>query len=167
VTTPVQTHNALAQQLIGKIADRWVVAGNQSDSAEGLGIDGRIALVHDLIDLWMNGWANFVGCAIKGPLTLSGSSQANVPLPSEPIEVAPTTYPRQLQAQGPFVRVGLPSVTVPVSVIGFDPPFLPAGFTQFQVVLEDYNYVGANYTGTILVGTQSLVPDEMVVTVGL
>jgi hypothetical protein len=163
----MQTHSAVSQQLIDKAAEIWVAAGKQSDSADGLGVDGRIALVHGLVDLWMKGWATFVECAIKGPGALPGSSQASVPLPSEMIEVSATTYPRQLHAKGPFVRVGLPKVTIPVSAIGFEPPFLPAGFTQFQIALKDYQYVGANYTGTVVLSTQALVPDEKVVTVGL
>jgi hypothetical protein len=166
-TTPAQTHSAVAQQLIDKAAQVWVEAGEQSDSAKGLGIDGRITLVHNLIDLWAKGGAALVQCAIKGPPTLPGSSEASVPLPSENIEVPATTYPRQLQAKGPFVRVGLPNVTIPVSAIGFEPSFLPAGITKFQIALKDYQYIGANYTGTVLVSTEALVPDEMVVTVGL
>jgi hypothetical protein len=166
-TTSLQAHSAVAQQLIDKAAELWVEAGEQSDSAKGLGIDDRIALVHGLCDLWVKGWATFVECAIKGPVAVPGSSQASVPLPSENIEVAPTTYPRQLKAKGPFVRVGLPKITIPVSAIGFEPSFLPAGFTHFQIVLKDYQYIGANYNGTVLVSTQALVPDEKVVTVGL
>jgi hypothetical protein len=168
VSTPTSaSHTAVAQQLVDKAAGLWVDAAKQSDSAEGLGIDGRIALVHGLVDLWVKGWVSFVECAVKGPPVVPGSSQANVPLPSEDIEVPSTTYPRQLQFKGPFTRVGLPNVTLPVSAIGFDPSFLPAGFSKFRIVLKDYNYAGANYTGTVLLSTQALKPDEMVVTVGL
>jgi len=170
VTTPPtspQTHAAVAQQLVSQASQVWVKAGEQSDSGEGLGVDGRIALVHKLCDLSVKGWAAFVQCAIQGPFMSAGSSAPSEPLPSEPINVPATGYPRQLKAKGPFVRVGLPKITIPVSAIAFDPPFLPAGFTQFQVLLKDNNYIGANYTGTVLVSTQALVPDEMVVTVGL
>lgn len=173
MTTPTnrfQAHSAVAQQLILKAAERWVEAGEQSDSAEGLGVDGRIALVHDLIDLSMTGWATLVECVIKGPGFLPGMSQATEPLPSEIIEVDSAPYPRQLQADGPFQRVGLPQDTIPVSAIGFDPPFLPAGVTQFRLVLKDYRYVGANYTGKIALTTQAVAnvaPYEKVVTVGL
>ena len=124
-TTRLQTHSAVVQQLIDKAAELWVEAGEQSDSAEGLGIDGRIALVHDLIDLWMTGWAALVECVIKGPGFLPAMSQATEPLPSEVIEVPASTYPRQLQAKGPFVRVGLAKVTIPASAIGFEPRSCP------------------------------------------
>lgn len=170
LTTPLQAHSAVVQQLIDKAAELCMGAGEQSDSADGLGIDDGIALVHDLIDLSMKGWATLVDCAIKGPGSLPGMSQATEPLPSEIIEVEPTSYPRQIQAEGPFVRVGLPRVTVPEWCIGFKPPFLPAGVTQFQLVLKDYRYVGANYTGKIKLSTQAvanIAPEEKVVTVGL
>ena len=167
-TSSLQADGAVARQLIQKHAELWVEAGEQSDSAEGLGIDGRIALVHGLCDLWMKGWATFVECAIKGPVILAGPSQPSKPLPSESIEVPETTtYPRQLQAKAPFVRVGMPNITIPVSAIGFEPSFLPAGFAHFRIVLKDDNYVGANYTGTVLVSTQTSTPDEINVTVGL
>ncbi len=166
-TTPLHAHSAVAQQLIDQAAGLWMEAGEQSDCATGLGVDGRIALVHNLCDLWMKGWATLAECVIAGPPCVPGMSQANDPLPSEIIEVDPTSYPRQIEAEGPFVRVGLPNVTLPVSAIGFQPSFLPAGATQFQIVLKDYNYAGANYTGKIKLSTQSLVPDERAVTVGL
>jgi hypothetical protein len=166
-TTRLQAHNAAAQQLIGKAAEMWVAAGEQSDCEEGLGCDGRIALVHGLCDLWVKGWATLAECIIAGPPSLCCTSEANEPLPSETIEVAPTSYPRQIEAEGSFKRVGLNQVTLPPSAIGFDPPFLPAGVTQFQIVLLDDNYAGANYMGKIKLSTQSLVPDEIEVTVGL
>ncbi len=165
--TRLQAHNAIAQQLIDKAAELWTEAGEQSDCEEGLGVDGRIALVHGLCDLWTKGWATLAECIIAGPPSSLCMSQADAPLPSETIEVAPTSYPRQIEAEGAFVRVGLPQITLPPSAIGFEPPFLPAGVTQFQIVLLDYNYAGANYMGKIKLSTQSLAPDEMMVTVGL
>jgi hypothetical protein len=169
-TTPIQAQNAVAQQLIDTAAGLWVKAGEQSDTAGGLGIDGRIALVHGLIDLWAKGWATAIQALIMGPGNWWGTSQTTEPLPSELVEVAATTYPRQIEADGPFVRVGLPTVKIPPWAIGFQPTFLPAGITQFRVVLKDYRYIGANYIGTIKLSTQTLgniVPDEKVVTVGL
>lgn len=170
---PMRAHSAVAQQLVGKVAQRWVAAGDKSDSAQGLGTDGRIALVHDLCDLGMTGWGILAECVVSGPGAWLGTSCecACTPLPSEAVEVQATTYPRQIEASGPFVRVGMPNVTIPASAISFEPSFLPAGATQFQLVLTNYNYLGANYTGTIKLSTQGAVnnvaPVEMVVTVGL
>ncbi len=170
-TTPMQTQSAVAKQLIDKAAEIWVEAGEQSDSTEGLGIDGRITLVHGLVDLWMKSYAMLVQALIKGPGYWPGMSQATEPLPSEIVEADDAKpYARQIEAVGPFVRVGLPNVTIPQWAIGFQPSFLPAGITQFRLVLKDYRYVGANYTGKIRLSTQALtniVPDEKVVTVGL
>jgi hypothetical protein len=169
-TTPMQAQSAVAQELIGKAAEIWVKAGEQSDSADGLGMDGRIALVHGLIDLWAKSTAILIQILVKGPGSFPGTPEATEPLPSEIIEVSATSYPRQIEAEGPFVRVGLPKVKIPPYCIGFQPSFLPAGITQFRLVLKDYRYVGANYTGKIKLSTQSLaniVPDETVVTVGL
>ncbi len=168
--TPFQAYSAVAQQLIDKASQLWVEAGEQSDSKEGLGIDGRIALVHNLIDLWMTSWATLVECVVKLPGALPKTSQASEPLPSEFIEVKSADHVRQLEADGPFVRVGMPKVAIPASAIGFKPPFLPAGVTQFQLVLKDYRYVGANYTGKVKLTTQAVAnvaPEEKVVTVGL
>jgi hypothetical protein len=169
---PMRTHSAAAQQLTSKVAQRWVQAGDQSDCAEGLGIDGRITLVHDLCDFGMKGWALLAECLVSGPGAWFGTSCecACKPLPSEPIEVPATTYSRQIEAVGPFVRVGMPNISVPVSAIAFQPASLPPGATQFQVVLTNYDYLGANYTGTIRLSTQAVnnvAAVDKVVTVGL
>jgi len=170
-TTPMQTQGALGQELIDKAATLWTEAAKQSDSADGLGIDGRIALVHGLVDLWAKGWAAAIQTLIKAPGFWPGMPQPTEPLPSEIVDVkTATTYPRQIEAVGPFKRVGLPAMTIPPWAIRFEPSFLPAGLTQFRIVLKDYHYIGANYTGTIRLSTQSLaniVPDEQVVIVGL
>lgn len=165
--TPPQPDGAATLQLIDEVCKLWVEAGEKSDSPEGLGIDGRIALLHRLCDLWVKAWAASVSWLVTTPIVLPGSSGSATPLPSDPIAVPATSYPRQLKAKGPFERLGLPGSKLPISAIAFDPPFLPAGLTQFRIVLKDYNYIGANYQGTVVVGTQSLVPDEIEVTVGL
>ena len=169
-TTPIQTQSALGQELIDKAAKLWTDAAKQSDSADGLGIDGRIALVHGLVDLWAKGWAAAIQTLIKAP-GFWGMPQPTEPMPSEIIDVkAATTYPRQIEVVGPFERVGLPTMTIPPWAIGFQPSFLPAGITQFRLVLKDHRYIGANYTGTIRLSTQSvanIAPDDQVVVVGL
>jgi hypothetical protein len=127
--------------------------------------------VHALVDLWAKGWAAAIQAVIKAPALWPGTPESTNPLPSEVVDVkSATTYPRQIEAVGPFTRVGLPAVTIPPWAIGFEPSFLPAGLTQFRIILKDYRYIGANYTGTIKLSTQSLAniaPDERVVVVGL
>jgi hypothetical protein len=38
---------------------------------------------------------------------------------------------------------------IPAHSIGFVPEVLPTNATEFRVVLKDYRYIGANYTGTV------------------
>jgi hypothetical protein len=70
----------------------------------------------------------------------------------------------------------LPTVTIPASAVTFDPPFLPAGLTEYRIVLKDYRFIGSNFTGKIKLttapistdaGLVDIAPDETVVTVGL
>jgi hypothetical protein len=173
VTTPnASLQLQAAQQLIDKASDLWVAAGEKSDSADGLGIDGRINLVHDLIDLWAKSSVAIIEALIKGgPIFGPGSSVGSEPMPSEVIEVMAQTYQRQIVCDE-LVRVGLPGVKVSPSSFAFDPPFVPAGVTKFRIVLKDYHCIGSNYTGKITfkrmgVGATSIAPDEKVVTVGL
>lgn len=171
MTTP----NASLRQLAGDSNKLWVAAAEQSDTLLGLGIDDRIKLGHNLVDLWVKTYIALLQAWLGGPSGGSGSSMASEPLPSETIEVAPRNYQRQIVADGPFVRVGLPKITIPKSAIGFAPAVLPAGITQFRIVLKDYRFIGANYTGSVTLtsGTTTglsptdLVPDQKVVTVGL
>jgi hypothetical protein len=169
-TTRLQTHSAAVQQLIHQAAERCMEAGEKSDSADRLGIDDGIALVHDLIDLSLQGWAALVECVIKGPGSLLATSQATEPLASEEVEVNRETVPRQIEVVGSLERVGMPKVTIPGWCIGFKPSFLPAGVTKLQLVLKDYSFVGHNYTGKIRLSADAsanIPPFEKVVTVGL
>jgi hypothetical protein len=171
MTTP----NTAIRQIVGDTSKLWVEAAEQSDTIVGLGIDDRIKLGHSLVDLWVKTYVALLQAWIGGPAGGPGSSMASEPLPSEIIEVVPRHYPRQITADGPFVRVGQPKITIPKSSIAFQPAYLPAGITQFRIVLKDYRFIGANYTGsvTLTAGTTTglsptdLVPDQKVVTVGL
>jgi hypothetical protein len=172
VTTP----NAALRQHIGDASKLWVEAAEKSDTVVGLDMDERIILGHNLVDLWVKTYIALLEAFIAGPGGFgAGSSQASEPLPSEVIEVTPRTYPRQVTIDVPFVRVGQPTVTIPRSAIAFLPEFLPAGITQFRIVLKDYRFIGANYSGRITLTSApaeglspaDLVPDEQVVIVGL
>jgi hypothetical protein len=175
-TTPMGEQGAVAQQFVEDANKLWVTAAEQSDSTEGLGIDGRIALAHGLVDLWVKGWVAWLEAVIKGGgAFFPGSSAADTPLPSEVVEVTARTYPRKIECDGPFVRIGLPKITIPPAGVAFDPPFLPAGLTRIRIILKDTRFIGSNFTGKIkLTSTATttttdaaIVPDEKVVTVGL
>ena len=175
MTTPndiLQAHVANMQRLVEQAGSLWVTAGDKSDSAEGLGIDGRINLVHSLIDV---GIKSCVAC-LENLLKLGGAikvpGEAAEPLPSAPVTVSPRPYPRQMAVSDPaFIRVGLPNIAIPKSAIAFQPSFLPAGVTEFSIVLMDNDYIGANYTGTVsltsIPAAANIAPDTTVVTVGL
>jgi hypothetical protein len=158
----------IAQELIDRASTLWVEAAERSD-AEGLGVDDRVKLVHSLCDLGVQSYVAMIRALIAGPALATGAGQASTPQPSELITVDRQSYARALTPKD-FVRVGIPGITVPPSAIGFQPDFLPAGITQFQIVLKDYRFVGANYTGKVVLTNMAdpaATPDEKVVTVGL
>jgi hypothetical protein len=176
VTSPnalIQQQGKAAQQLIEQASALWVTAAEQSDSADGLGIDARINLIHSLVDLWVKGCAAVVQALIAGPIYSPGPSTdlVSVPQPSEPITVPPQPYLRKLTAFGPFERLGSVKTTIPTSCIRFKPEILDENGTTFRIMLADYGFAGANYSGkVVLTRTDGLTvppPDELAVTVGL
>lgn len=166
-TNPMQTHASEAQAYLEQAATLLVKAAEKSDSATGLGIDDRISLGHSLVDLWVKSYVALLQAWIAGPIY--GSGQASEPAPSEYVKIPPQKYPRQLTAAGAFVRVGIPTVTIPKSSIGFEPATLPPGTGQFRIVLKDHRFVGANYTGKVALTSTATgaTNEEKVVTVGL
>jgi hypothetical protein len=178
--TPLQQRAAafqhVSQEFIGQVSSLWTEAADRSDTGEGLGINGRIALVHGLVDVWAKGYVALVEALLAGPLNGPASGSAGVsstllpsaPLPSQ-VVVPAAPYARRLDAKGPFHRVGLDNRTVPRSCIAFEPDTLNAGKTEFKIFLTDFRFVGANYNGTVVLTgeTTGSPPDELVVTVGL
>lgn len=169
----IQQQGAAAQQLIEQASALWVEAAEKSDSPEGLGIDARINLVHSLVDLWAKGFVALVEALVAGPVVVPGptTGQADLPQPSEPIPVPAKPYPRKLTAAGPFERLGIVKTTIPTSCIGFKPQILDAGGTHYRILLTDYDFAGANYSGKVVLtsadGSTVEPPDEQAVTVGL
>jgi hypothetical protein len=137
------------------------------DRAGNWGLNGWIRTIHDLIDLSVRTYAAVLQAAVSGALW---AEQPDEPLPSEPVTAKESTnYPRALKAAG-FERVGLPEVKIPDYCIGFQPSVLPSGKTDFRIVLRDYRFVGANYTGKVILTSLDEVGarrDEQQVTVGL
>jgi hypothetical protein len=84
--------------------------------------------------------------------------------PSDPIFVpVDHDYSRQLSIITPFQRVGT-QVTIPNSLIRFQPPILAAGATSFVVYVQDAQYIGRSYTGTVRLTTMTnnLAPTSQV-----
>ena len=120
---------------------------SKTDKAGQWGLDAWIRVIHELVDLQVRTSAAVLQAAISGPWWTEPVDYE--PQPSDPVEVDATNYPRTLQAASPFVRIGLPRMAIPAHSIGFVPEVLPAGATEFRVVLKDYRFVGANYKGTV------------------
>lgn len=177
MSTPIGEQTAVAQKVVADAKKLWLDAAAQSDSAEGLGIDGRITLVHGLVDLWVKGCVTWLDLLLKnGAAFFPGTAPAAAPLPSEPVTVAPKPFTRTVECACPLERVGQPAVKIPTSAVAFEPAVLPPGHTEFRLVLTNHSFVGANYTATIRltpnapgpdVAAEDLVPEEKVVTVGL
>ncbi len=137
------------------------------DKAGKWGLDGWIRTIHNLVDLQVRTYAAILQTSI-------GSSWwkklfFGEPRPSEPIKVPSQPYARDLRA-GTFSRLALPKRTIPPSLIGFRPEYLPPGATQFRMYVKDYGYVGSNYTGDVYLTSRATTPpvtEKITVTVGL
>jgi hypothetical protein len=142
-------------------------AAAAEDKAGKWGLDGWIRTIHNLVDLQVRTYAAILQ-------TSFGSSWwkklfFGEPWPSEPINVDATPYARDLRA-GTFSRLALPKRTIPPSLIGFRPAYLPAGATQFRMYVKDYRCVGSNYTGDVFLTSRYTTPpvsEKITVTVGL
>jgi hypothetical protein len=142
-------------------------AAAAEDKAGKWGLDGWIRTIHNLIDLQVRTYAAVLQTSIgsawwKKPLF-------GEPRPSEPIKVDPKPFVRDLRADT-FSRIALPKRTIPPSLIGFRPEYLPAGATQFQMYVKDYRFIGSNYTGDVILTSRYTTPpvsEKKPVTVGL
>ena len=137
----------VASQLMSQAGALWTTAAEKSDTLEGLGIDERINLLHNLVDVWVKGYASMLQAA------LASQKGAQAPLApgrlTQTVSVEPADYARQVSAAGPFTRVGIDSRVIPVSSIAFEPPTLAAGATDFVFVVKDVDFVGSNYRGSV------------------
>lgn len=144
-----------------------IVDNASVDDKEGRwGLDPWIRIIHDLVDLQVRTTAAVIQGAVAGPWW---ATPANERLDPEPVEVEPADFPRLVSAS-PFSRVGQPKTIIPVASLDLEPHVLPAGAKQIQVLLKDYQFVGANYTGNITltnVSDPTAEPKTVEVTVGL
>jgi hypothetical protein len=158
--------HADTMRVLGDQLSTIVKNATDEDKAGTWGLNGWIRTIHDLIDLSFRTSAAMLQAAVSGPFW---ADQPDEPLPSEPITVAAANYPRALAAVG-FERVGLPQAKLPDYCVGFQPPVLPAGKTDFRIVLRDLRFVGANYTGKVILTSTTdagATREEKRVTVGL
>lgn len=170
---PIQAFQQITHQLVTSSGALWTKAAEQSDSKAGLGIDDRIGLVHSLVDIWVKGNAALLQALLDSQ---KGNAKPRPdPEPSQEVTVASVNYERKLTADTPFVRVGQPAKVLPANKISFKPDVLPAGKTEFTVLVTDYDYLGSNYSGTVklsptqtaLGNNPALAPSSEAVIVGL
>jgi hypothetical protein len=160
-----------ANVMRGALRDFKTVTENASktDKTGDWGLDAWVRVIHELVDLQVRTTAAVLQAAIAGPWWTEPVDDE--PEPSDPVKVDDAKdYARTLQAASPFVRIGLPQMAIPARSIGFKPEVLQAGETEFQVVLKDYRFVGANYEGKVrLTRTDDpkAAPEDIEVTVGL
>jgi hypothetical protein len=168
MNTPLQQLADVVQGGLDQVTEISRTAA-EKDKAGTWGLDGWIRVIHNLLDVQAKAYAAFLQTAIAGPWVIEPPSYE--PPPCDPITVEATKYPRKLAILSPaFVRLGQPEVKIPKSCIAIHPDVLPAGGTEFRIVLNDYRFVGANYTGTIRLtntGDAAAKPDDRTVTVGL
>ena len=168
-TSPLQEQVAAAQELIGQAGALWVAAAEQSDSADGprhrrpnsIGARSRRSVGEGL--------CRMAGSLHQGRRFLTWyTPQATEPLPSECHRRAPRQHTLRGRSR-PSARScesACRRSPFPAAGIVFSPPFLPAGITQFRIVLKDYRFIGANYTGKIKLTTAAtatnLAPQDLV-----
>ena len=152
----------------GYMSEINTIAKNASveDKVGRWGLDPWIRIFHDLVDLQVRTGAAVMRGALAGPWWLQPTSET---LDPEPVTVPREDYPRIVSASA-FVRIGLPETVIPAASLDLEPNILPEGDTQIEILLKDYQFVGANYRGTIFLRNAddpTAQPQEVKVTVGL
>jgi hypothetical protein len=155
-TTRFRQAVAVPQGLMQGMTEIARDAAKQNDAGT-LGVDGWIRAGHQMIDLWARVYAGFLQAIIAGPWW-AAPPPSGEPLPSDPKTVPAQPYPRKFTIVKPFARVGLPQIRIPNQFIRFEPEQLAAGQTQFRIALRNYNFVGANYTGTLRLSPTATTP---------
>jgi hypothetical protein len=156
------------RDVIKKGTEATVEAAKRADD-DDFGIDARISTAHQFVDMEIKGHAKLLETLVKGPWVPMVS---DTPEDSDPIYVDAQDYDRSIEALDPWVRVGIPTDKLPASLIKV-PKVLPANASSFRIGLKDYNYIGANYRGQLVLkrttSTNALADDgpPFTITAGL
>jgi hypothetical protein len=137
----------LASQLVTKSGGLWADAAEKSDTAQGLGINERINLLHNLVDIWVKGYAGLLQTVLTNP---GATPSAAVPIPSQEIRVPAVSWERTISADGAFTREGIGTETIPPADLKFSPSTLKPNETTFTIEVTNYDYLGANYAGQVV-----------------
>jgi hypothetical protein len=177
-TSPTQPPNPLfekfSKQLKDHIDKAGVMAVNAAKRADAddFGIDARITVAHEFVDLEVKGHAELLETLIAGPWVtpiVVGPSEN-----SALITVPKGTDSRAVTIGSDFKRVGWKDMVLKPSQLAVSPSVLPAGATEITITLLDSNYAGANYRGVVKLttaaptgATNAASTEDVVVTVGL
>jgi hypothetical protein len=145
-TRKMRTRQA-KQMMQGYMGEINTIAKNASveDKVGRWGLDPWIRIFHDLVDLQVRTGAAVMRGALAGPWWLQPTPETLDPVP---VPVPFADYPRIATASA-FVRLWMPEMVIPAASLDLQPDVLPAGATQIRILLKDYQFVGANYKGTI------------------
>lgn len=173
MTQPNVQFEKFSQQLkahIKKAFDMGVDAAKRADD-DKFGINERITVAHEFVDLEVKGHAELLETLIGGPWIN--------PAPLEDydtIYVKPVNYEREVILEDDFLRVGLTDkVKLDKAKLVPVPKILASGVTQFRLYLTDLAFIGSNYRGLILLKPTAAAvaagaaanPPKVVVTAGL
>jgi hypothetical protein len=161
---PLPRHAAVARGAIQQLRAITTEAAEDNDRGE-LGVDGWIRTAHRLIDLQVRTFAGLLQASLAGPWWAEPPS--GEPLPAEIKVEEPKNYERKITVAAPFVRVGQTQTRLHSNVIRFIPEVLPKNADTFAIALEDYDYIGANYTGKVRLSAPDHEDEVISVTVGL
>ncbi|OBK70472.1 hypothetical protein [Mycobacterium sp. 1274761.0] len=163
---PNETFEKFSKQLkehIDKAFQMGVDAAKRADD-DDFGIDARITVAHDFVDLEVKGHAELLKTLIAGPWCTPGGTQD-----SQTIKIPAAAFNREVAIGSDFQRVGWPTVVIEAAKLTVTPAVLPAGATDITITLLDLNYIGANYRGKVKLKKAAAAdpPEEILVTAGL
>ncbi|WP_123029336.1 hypothetical protein [Mycolicibacterium stellerae] len=172
--SPNPLFEKFSKQLKDHISKAGVMAVKAAEAADAdkFGIDARITVAHEFVDLEVKGHAELLETLIAGPwvtpVVIGPSDNSAL------INVPKATAPRTVEIKTNFVRVGWKDMQLKPEQLNVSPLVLAAGATEVTITLLDPNFAGANYRGRVKLttagptgATNAASTEDVVVTVGL
>ena len=136
--------SAQLQTHIKKAFQMGIDAAEKADDGK-LGINKRIKVAHEFVDLEVKGHAELLETLISGPW-ITPSCPADV---SDTVKVPAANVSRKVKLGKNFWRVGWQTLRLPSTKLKVTPEVLPAGATDITITLLDLSYTGSNYRGRV------------------